>query len=578
MIKDKIKKENGISLISLIIVVLALLILTNIIIYNAKDNLRIGKLKEMQNDIGNLRDKISSFYTANGKIPAKLVYHNSEAIEKIRAAGVISDSVDTGEFLVIDLSALENLTLNKGEDYKLIKDKSELTEEDKQYTDLYIINEASHNIFYVAGVTIDNETFYTDYEAVDADKASVDLKYVDNVKIPEGFYYVGGSKEEGLVISDVQGDDLENTKRGNQFVWVPVENISNFHTIEGYASEQLQSRLANCAEPYTNGYVEEVAEYNAMKKSVERNKGFYIGRFETGKDNAGNVVVQKDVSVYNNVPWGNSMTDIENTTNTQGKTGAVKLAKNFTVEKTSYNDSVTSTLCYGVQWDVALKFIDPSYEGFVKNSSEKGWHSNNYSAGNPEHRTGIDLGENKSNCLKNIYDMAGNVWEWTMEVYSTDKRINRGGGYNQAGDAYSASFRNTYDSIPTDSNDSLGFRITLYLNSEEENWSPVYDKQGIYQDKNGDTAYIPANFQVSRKNGENTINEGLVVKDLNGNEFVWVPVNDINEFERTVGYYNNTLQDLSNYTEPYTNGYSTEVSDYEAMVESVKNKHGFYCR
>ncbi len=83
MIKDKIKKEKGISLISLVIAVLVLMILTNIIIYNAKDNLKIGKLKEMKNDIGNLRDKISSFYATNGKIPAKLVYDNEDAIEKI---------------------------------------------------------------------------------------------------------------------------------------------------------------------------------------------------------------------------------------------------------------------------------------------------------------------------------------------------------------------------------------------------------------------------------------------------------------------------------------------------------------
>ena len=44
----------------------------------------------------------------------------------------------------------------------------------------------------------------------------------DNVPIPQGFYYVGGTKDEGIVISDTPNDDLDNLKHGNQFVWIPV--------------------------------------------------------------------------------------------------------------------------------------------------------------------------------------------------------------------------------------------------------------------------------------------------------------------------------------------------------------------
>lgn len=62
MIKQKLKNGKGISLVSLTITVVILMILVNVIIYNAKDNLKIGNLKEMQNDISNLRDKISSYY------------------------------------------------------------------------------------------------------------------------------------------------------------------------------------------------------------------------------------------------------------------------------------------------------------------------------------------------------------------------------------------------------------------------------------------------------------------------------------------------------------------------------------
>ena len=51
----------------------------------------------------------------------------------------------------------------------------------------------------------------------------------------------------------------------------------------------------------------------------------------------------------------------------------------------------------------------------------------------------------------------------------------------------------------------------------------------LYKDKNEDTATIPAGFAVSQVEGENTIDDGLVIIDKNGNEFVWIPVSDINE-------------------------------------------------
>ena len=45
----------------------------------------------------------------------------------------------------------------------------------------------------------------------------------------------------------------------------------------------------------------------------------------------------------------------------------------------------------------------------------------------------------------------------------------------------------------------------------------------IYTDKNNETITIPAGFAVSQVYGENTIEDGLVIIDSNGNEFVWVP-------------------------------------------------------
>ena len=52
----------------------------------------------------------------------------------------------------------------------------------------------------------------------------------ENVPIPTGFYYVGGTKDTGVVISDASADankgtshEVAQTLVGNQFVWVPVD-------------------------------------------------------------------------------------------------------------------------------------------------------------------------------------------------------------------------------------------------------------------------------------------------------------------------------------------------------------------
>ena len=130
--------------------------------------------------------------------------------------------------------------------------------------------------------------------------------------------------------------------------------------------------------------------------------------------------------------------------------GAVQLARSFAGEN-GYK-TVTSTLCYGVQWDAALKWIDPNYTGFAKDSSGKGY----YDESSPT-TTGY-------HAEKKIYDLAGNVWEWTMESYDTGYRVFRGGDYYGSGSDCPASDRGS-NHTSHDVYDSIGFRVTLYLNS-----------------------------------------------------------------------------------------------------------------
>ena len=303
----------------------------------------------------------------------------------------------------------------------------------------------------------------------------------DGVPIPAGFYYVGGTKEEGVVISDAPEDEGKGTSHavaqtlvGNQFVWIPVEDDSAFERYDGYYNGKLQNETVSgffeaCSEPYAGGYTNEQSEFEAMKASVLANNGFYVGRYETGVDldqvdmdsieeigiveatmNA--TVVKQGEQVFNGIGWNDSG-DMNDETG-----GAVELSKGF-AEANGYT-SVTSTLIYGVQWDAIMNFIDPAYEtgscdtssSFVANSTGKGWY---------DQSAPTTTGSNESYAVKNIYDLGGNVFEWTMEAYGTRKRVPRGGGYGDSGLESPASFRNDY--VPSDGGGNLGFRLALYL-------------------------------------------------------------------------------------------------------------------
>ena len=59
------------------------------------------------------------------------------------------------------------------------------------------------------------------------------------IPVPVDFYYVGGTLESGIVISDNSEDrnkdagktDVRKELKGNQFVWIPC-NIEDYHKID----------------------------------------------------------------------------------------------------------------------------------------------------------------------------------------------------------------------------------------------------------------------------------------------------------------------------------------------------------
>ena len=295
--------------------------------------------------------------------------------------------------------------------------------------------------------------------------------YVDpdtkkEVPIPLGFAVsqVKGEStvSDGLVIID---------SKGNEFVWIPVEKTTfdeKFKRTDRYSQKKLQDFLRGSGEANQTGFnslmdVNGISESNDTKQeaikmyeSVKNNGGFYIGRYETGKDTNGEIVCKKNVEVYRSIRWGNSMTDDTG--------GVVEIARKFS-ENNNYS-TVTSTLCYGVQWDATLNFIDPNYitnaeighpicekESYLVDSTNKGNYTGEIAK----------TGSSSQYKQKNVYDMAGNLWEWTMECCGMAKnRVVRGGSCKRNGIECPSS--SVASKSPNIDDDYFGFRICLFLN------------------------------------------------------------------------------------------------------------------
>ena len=214
--KYNLKKDKGVTMVALVITVLMILILTNMLIYNAQDDIYIKRLTNLYNDISVLREKVSTYYDEYGKIPAEIKYTNTNGL-----SSVLSTNDDREKFYIIDLEAMQGITLNYGKDYEKVKDDKEHAND---YTNLYIINENSHNIFYVEGVEIkENNTtkkYYTDY--TEPDQTTVDLRYINGILIPNGYYYIGktinDNGNESIVISDKQ--ESVDVSKENQYIWI----------------------------------------------------------------------------------------------------------------------------------------------------------------------------------------------------------------------------------------------------------------------------------------------------------------------------------------------------------------------
>ncbi len=313
--------------------------------------------------------------------------------------------------------------------------------------------------------------------------------YYKNPIIPQGFKSVETElaswklDEEGNPIGWNNGLVIEDDM-GNQFVWIPVKDVNNIKRKDGFYAREEQNYVNSCKEADDNN---KTIESEELYKSIKKYKGFYIARYEAGIEDEFKTNIQdgtlqplskQNVHVWNRIRWGSAYGyALDGIQGDDRENGAVKVSRSMypnTEKLKTYNlpndltndTGVISTLCYGVQWDLTMDFlkdIDNPYTKtkYVEDSSNMGWFGTNSKS--TLQKTGTNLNENNSNCVKNIYDLAGNVYEWTMESYKDNFRIYRGGMYEMGNKDISASTRG--HCIPDGFGNYIcvGFRVALYL-------------------------------------------------------------------------------------------------------------------
>ena len=251
---------------------------------------------------------------------------------------------------------------------------------------------------------------------------------------------------KGIVIVDNAITYTDTVPDFNEFVWVPIPESDDFDRTAWTIG--TNAKVQTLAETVTyNAYWEDTTttEYTNMVSSVHTHKGFYIGRYEASVNG----------------------TMAQSKRSQQPQRG---ISQTASITACTSNTAIPNIhLMYGIEWDSTLNWLNgkatiASYKiGQTKTMELEEIQSNSNTWGNYKYATG-NASAGKDSLQKtgyseywkanNIYDLAGNVYEWTQEKYSTgDYRAYRGGYHGNNGENYPAALRTgksagrTYDHV-----------------------------------------------------------------------------------------------------------------------------------
>ena len=271
----------------------------------------------------------------------------------------------------------------------------------------------------------------------------------------------------GFAVSNVEGENLVSKglviigTNGNEYVWIPctedtykreesawwIEDdngtraIKDELTLTGATPSDVESTNGITTEVLT----EIVKQVQNEIISVKNNGGYYIGRYEVGKEN-NNTIIKASQEPYASIRWSQ----------------AYELAKKIDV-----GTKANSYLCSSYAWDTAVNFIK-THSTATNYATSTNFNGNWLSRDVKDKKGNIIKKANESQRLNtglttsyaNIYDMGGNVGEFTTELNpnTSDTVVFRGGNFYGSGPAGTR-----WDSDSGDADSGYGFRSTIFL-------------------------------------------------------------------------------------------------------------------
>ena len=314
---------------------------------------------------------------------------------------------------------------------------------------------------YTKNVSVTVKQFKDVYEYM---QTNTKVTYSDGeVWVPEGFKVAGDSA------STVQGGVVIEDKDRNQFVWVPVATIADYKRTAystNVATEETDTATNSIKINYSSSknseyFTEALPEDE--KTSVERYKGFYIGRYEAGDKES---TVAKTLRSSNDVTKTVTIKANQAPYNNVTKTQAISLAEGFAT-KQGYKAKTKLVSSYA--WDTTIAFMQKVNSDYGSSSEEGNYKDTTFSYTDitgarqtKAKNSNVLVPTGQTTPVCNIYDMGGNVFEWTTESCSnTDYPCAGRGGYCSIGFANDpAGYR---FSRSGSGYGNSGFRLTLFM-------------------------------------------------------------------------------------------------------------------